>query len=379
MMKDWVRATIVAVLTALAASVAELLDRGGSTTALVVLTGFVALGELVVLRPPHRAALPLAYAFMLVLVRATSPAECILAFAVAELVVLPLRTEAWSERVRASVEHFGAGIVALGVYRLADSIDGLSPTPRMLSALALSGVAIIVVHEVSAFSRSYRLPPIGGADLALVASGMLMAIGFRGVEARESVGLWSVALFSIPLLSAWYSFERLAVISRTSAQTIEALSVVPEMAGLATPGHAARVADLSVLVGDRLGLRRRDLDDLRAAALLHHLGHLCLDAEEVRDRPIEPAEVAEKGAEILRQTDLAKAGDLLATDDLHLGGQILRVVSAYDDLVTSGTPVDTAVDALYSGPGFVYDPRVLEALDATVAPSAVSPVGATAG
>ena len=378
-MKDWVRVAIVAVLTALAAAVAELLDHGGAATALVVLTGVVSLGELVVLRPPHRAALPLAYAFMLVLVRAASPAECIVAFAIAELVVLPLRTEVWNERLRASVEHFGAGIVALGVYRLADSIDGFTATPRMLTALALSGVAMIVVHELTAFARSYRLPPVGGADLALVASGMLMAIGFRGVEARQSVGLWSVALFSIPLLAAWYSFERLAVISRTSVQTIEALSVVPEMAGLSSHGHAARVADLSVRVGDGLGLRRRDLDDLRAAALLHHLGHLCLDAEEMRDRPIEPAEVAEKGAEILRQTDLARAGDLLATDDLHLGGQILRVVSAYDDLVIAGASTEHAIDALYSGPGFVYDPRVLEALDAIVAPSAVTAVGASAG
>ena len=373
------RVAIVAVLTALAAAVAELLDHGGATTALVVLTGVVALGELVVLRPPHRAALPLAYAFMLVLVRAASPAECIVAFAIAELVVLPLRTEVWNERVRASIEHFGAGIVALGVYRVADSIEAFTPTPRMLTALALSGVAMIVVHELTVFARSYRFPPVGGADLALVASGMLMAIGFRGVQARQSVGLWSVALFSIPLLAAWYSFERLAVISRTSAQTIEALSVVPEMAGLSSHGHAARVADLSVRVGDALGLRRRDLDDLRAAALLHHLGHLSLDAEEVRDRPIEPAEVAEKGAEILRQTDLARAGDLLATDDLHLGGQILRVVSAYDDLVIAGVSTEHAIDALYSGPGFVYDPRVLEALDAIVAPSAVSPAGATAG
>ena len=378
-MKDWVRVAIVAVLTALAAAVAEFLDHGGAATALVVLTGVVALGELVVLRPPHRAALPLSYAFMLVLVRAASPGECIAAFAIAELVVLPLRTEIWNERVRASIEHFGAGIVALGVYRLADSIDAFTPTPRMLTALALSGVTMIVMHELTVFARSYRFPPVGGADLALVASGMLMAIGFRGVQARESVGLWSVALFSIPLLAAWYSFERLAVISRTSAQTIEALSVVPELAGLSSHGHAERVADLSVRVGDALGLRRRDLDDLRAAALLHHLGHLCLDAEEMRDRPIEPAEVAEKGAEILRQTDLARAGDLLATDDLHLGGQILRVVSAYDDLVIAGVSTEHAIDALYSGPGFIYDPRVLEALDAIVAPSVVTAVGASAG
>jgi hypothetical protein len=365
-MSQGVRVAVVVVLGGLAAAAAELADPGGSATALVLLAGAVALGELVVMRPPHREPLPLSYAFMLVLVRAASPVECALAFVAAELVAAALRTGPAPERFRQGYEHLVAGLVALVVYRVAFRVDLLTPTPRVLTALALSGVAMIIVHEVFAFGRARRVPPLGGADLALVASGMLMAIGFRGVEARESVGLWSVVLFSIPLLAAWYSFERLAVISRTSEQTIEALSVVPELAGLAPAGHAARVARLSVRVGDAMGLRRRELDDLRAAALLHHLGHLCLDAEEVRDRPIEPSEVADKGAEILRQTDLANAGDLLATDDARVGGQILRAVSAFDDLVAADTPVDAAIDALYSGPGFVYDKRVVDALDRVV-------------
>jgi HD-GYP domain-containing protein (c-di-GMP phosphodiesterase class II) len=137
------------------------------------------------------------------------------------------------------------------------------------------------------------------------------------------------------------------------------------MAGLARDGHAARVAALSVEVGDAMGLRRSDIDDLRAAALLHHLGHLCLDAPEMRDEPIEPFEVADKGAEILRQTDLALAGDLLATDAVTVGGQILRLASAYDDLRDDHT-VDDSLDALAAGPGFLYDRRVLDAFERVV-------------
>jgi hypothetical protein len=229
------------------------------------------------------------------------------------------------------------------------------------------------------FAGTHRLPPVGGADLALIASAMLMAIGFRAVGGHESVGLWGVALFAVPLLAAWYSFERLAVISRTSEQTIEALSVVPEMAGLAGQGHAARVAELSVRVGDELGLRRRALDDLRAAALLHHLCHLCLDAPEMRDEPIEPYEVADQSAAILRQTDLASAGDLLATDAVSVGGQVLRLASAYDDL-RADTDVDGALDALAAGPGFLYDRRVFGALERVVSAdrSTADAVGAPA-
>jgi response regulator RpfG family c-di-GMP phosphodiesterase len=172
----------------------------------------------------------------------------------------------------------------------------------------------------------------------------------------------------VPLLAAWYSFERLASIRRTYEQTIGALSVVPELAGLVRSGHAERVAVLAERLGHELGLHARDLEYLHAATLLHHLGHLCLDDPEVRGAPIESWEVADKGAEILRQTDyLAPAGDLLASDATAIGGQILKVASAFDEL-TAGDPTlgPAAVEALYSGPGYVYDIRVLAALDRIV-------------
>jgi hypothetical protein len=260
--------------------------------------------------------------------------------------------------------------VGLGTYLVVHPLALMDPTPWMLTTLAVSGGMMIVAHEAAWYLRRRRRPTPGGPDLALVASGILMAIGFRAVGGHSSVGLWGVVLFSVPLLAAWYSFARLEIISRTSEQTIAALSAVPEMGGLARPGHAARVAALAVQLGEDLGLGRRELEDLRAAALLHHLGHLCLDSPEVSGRPPAPHEVSDKGAEILRQTDLAPAGDLLATDHVSLGGQILRVTSSYDDLRADGT-VDEALDALAAGPGFLYDRRVFDALERAVSTTRV--------
>jgi hypothetical protein len=360
------RVGIVAVLTAVGALATELADPGGAATALVVLTGAVAAGEHVILRPRHRGPVPLSYAFMLVIVRAFSAPTALIAIAIAETVALPLREDATTRRrVAASGQHLVAGVAGLLVYHVLWPLQPLNPTAWMLTVLAASSLTMLFVHEAIAFVSTRRVPPVGGPDLALVASGMLMAIGFQGVDGHQSVGLWGVALFSVPLLAAWFSYERLAVISRTSEQTIVALSAVPEMAGLARLGHAARVAELSVDVGDAMGMRRAELDNLRAAALLHHLGHLCLDAPEVRDQPIEPYEVADKGAEILRQTDLASAGDLLATDAVTVGGQILRLASAYDDLRDDHGTAD-ALDALAAGPGFLYDRRVLDAFERVV-------------
>ena len=70
------------------------------------------------------------------------------------------------------------------------------------------------------------------------------------------MGLWGPAVFTIPLLAAWYSYEHLDVIRRTYDQTIRALGAAPELGGMVRDGHAERVADLA----------RRDGHDARLLA-----------------------------------------------------------------------------------------------------------------
>ena len=130
------------------------------------------------------------------------------------------------------------------------------------------------------------------------------------------MGLWGPAVFTIPLLAAWYSYEHLDVIRRTYDQTIRALGAAPELGGMVRDGHAERVAELTVAIGGALGFSRHELDQLETAALLHHLGQVCLD-EPDDGRPPEPVAVAQAGAAILRGTQLlAPAGDIIAAESL---------------------------------------------------------------
>ena len=76
------------------------------------------------------------------------------------------------------------------------------------------------------------------ADVALVTSATLMAISATGVEGTDGMGLWGPAVFTIPLLAAWYSYEHLDVIRRTYDQTIRALGAAPELGGMVRDGHA---------------------------------------------------------------------------------------------------------------------------------------------
>ena len=341
-------------------------------------------GELLVLRPAERAALPLSYAVMLVLLRAGSPAEFLVTVVAAEAVAYLLRPERseW-DRIWLTATRLAAAVAALGAFHaVVNVMHGTDSRWMVLTALFAAGVAEILVDDLLQVvrARHFYLSTRGrSADLALITSGMLMSIGYRGIGGLEGMGLWGPLLFSIPLLAAWYSFERLASIRRTYEQTISALSVVPELAGLVREGHATRVADLSVALGRELHLPVQDLEYLRAAALLHHLGHLCLDDPE-RPGPRDRAERGDGQGRRDPARDRVPAAGRRPPGVRHgLGRQPdPAVASAFDEL-TAGDPTfnDAAIEALYSGPGYVYDPRVLDVLERVAGVGAKVPSGSS--
>jgi hypothetical protein len=361
-------------------AVAVVAGPTSTTFTIAVLAAGVLVGELLELRPLERATVPLSYAVVLVLLRAATPLEFCVAILAAELAATVLRpSSGLRERGELLVQRLAAAALALGVYQLLLVGDAAGGKARVLTALALAGIAELAVDEAVFSFRSRRLDLSGhgrSAQLALVTSGMLMAVGYDGLEGKGGMGLWGPLFFSVPLLAAWYSFERLAAIRRTYTQTLRALSIVPELGGLVREGHAERVAGLALAMGRDLGLDPRDLEYLEAASLLHHIGHVCLDDPSELGRPVESSEVAHASAEMLRQAEfLAPAAELLSPDPHPFGGaerswtsvsgQVLRVASAYDELSEGGQArLETgAVEALYSGPGYVYDPRVLAALE----------------
>jgi len=200
---------------------------------------------------------------------------------------------------------------------------------------------------------------------------MLMAIGYRGVDGHGQVGLWGPLLFSTPLLAAWYAFERLASATRAYRQTIEALAMAPEFGGIVPPGHSQRVAALSSAMAGVLGVSPKDTSDLEMAALLHHLGQVTIDEPEDA-HAIPPSQVANVTSAMLREIKpLAGAGDIVAGDAddprRRLAVQVLRVASDYDDLTArDSNEADVAIETLRSAPGYVYDDKVLAALERVV-------------
>jgi hypothetical protein len=373
------RVTLVAVFGLVGAGITALVYPGYED--LVILGAALVGSELFQLRPVGRAALPLSFAVVVVLVAATTPVEFAIVVGVGYVLGVALRPEPvgpW-QRTLLLAERLAEGYCVRAAYRLVIDITGHADTRVLvLGGLAAASIAPIVVSDIVTAVRERRIAPPGarGADLALVTSAILMAVGYAGINGQGRLGLWGPLLFCIPLVAAWYSFELLASTRRSFRQTVSALGAAPELGGLVRVGHVERVAELAVEMGRELDVSAVDLEHLETAALLHHLGAVCLD-EPAAGAQHDPFEVAKSGASMLRASEaLAPAGDIVAAEpSLHrppgslpvpaaLAGQVLKVASAFDEL-TEGQDEHArwAVEALYTGPGYVYDGRVLGALE----------------
>lgn len=381
-MRRFLHVAVLIVGSAVVAVGTELSDPGTKWAALVLIGGAIAAGELIELRPPFRAPLPISFAFMVVLAERASVEDAALVLMVALLATFLVRPEPTSVEARLAlfVERLAEGLGTVVVYHAVVAQLG-TPTnvTGELIALAAASVTPIVVSEIARMIRERRVHISAhgrSADLALITSAMLMAVSDQGIDGGLGMGLWGPVIFTIPLLAAWYSYEQLNVIRRTYDQTIRSLGAAPELGGIVREGHAERVAALAVATASEMGFSRHELEHLETAALLHHLGQVCLD-EPGDGRAPEWAAVAQAGAEILRTTPLlSPAGDIIAAEPMAyrddkvgsqpaaMAGQVLKVTSAFDEL-SRGRPdsASAALEALYSAPGFVYDERVLGALE----------------
>ncbi|HEX5616366.1 MAG TPA: hypothetical protein VFZ83_14525 [Acidimicrobiia bacterium] len=352
------------------------------TAALLFLASLVVAGELLELRLERGTGITLAYAPVVVLAAAFPVGDALITLLAAQIVAFVVRDE--PARITARLGRFAhRGVVAfgtVGMYQLGERlVDGEMDVATLFVVLCAAVAVQLVLDELwrTLTHEPTGLTPRGRlAWLALAASALLMAIGYRGVDGDGNFGIWAPVLFSIPLLATWYSFERLDTISRTHRQTIAALAVAPELAGMVRAGHAERVAELSLAIAADLELPTDERVHLETAALLHHLGQVTLEDPEELGRPNDPAEVAAVTAAMLREIEsLAGAGEIIAgpsndsgRDRDRLASQVLKVASAFDDLCEGDWECrDAAFAALCSAPGYLYDGRVVEALGRVVA------------
>ncbi len=170
---------------------------------------------------------------------------------------------------------------------------------------------------------------------------------------------------------------------------IEALVFALEAKDKYTGGHSRRVADISIAIGNELGLSGDDIADLKWASLLHDVGKIAVD-QMVQNKPGKLTREeyehimihAHVGAGIVKPVVNERVVDIIehhhdhfdgtglhqeiAREQIPLGARILAVADAYDAM-TSDRPyraslsVREAVSEIKTCTGTQFDPVIANA------------------
>lgn len=271
--------------------------------------------------------------------------------------------------------------------------DGLPPWQQalLMLAIALAGlVADVLVTSSVVLPRGRRTWARAVRDevrqtfllsSALAVTGVLIALAAR------PLGVAAVPLFLVPLMLSQFAFRRFISIRATYLQTIRTLSRLTDIAGYTPAGHSERVAELSVKVGRELSLPARELLELEYAALLHDIGQVALiepipGGATVLAAPADQRRIESDTVDIIRETgvldDVARILEHQTTPyrqmrefnaEIPLTSRVIKVVNAYEDLtagVRSGRARDRALERIFLGLGYEYDPDVVDALQRAV-------------
>jgi len=249
-----------------------------------------------------------------------------------------------------------------------------------------------------------------------------LAYGFVGAVvaiAYEAVHIYALAVFLVPLVlmratqlghlrSSRESSDRLREAADTihrqnvsleeanrllrhrSTEALEGLSATVDARDAYTAGHSRRVREISLRIGEEIGLSQGELEMLGHAALFHDIGKIAVpDAILMKPGALSPAERtvmqihSEEGAEIVSRLGfLADAVPAirhhhenfdgtgypaaLTNVEIPLGARIIHVADALDAMMNArvyrpGRSLDGALVELRRRSGTQFCPRCVDA------------------
>jgi len=180
-------------------------------------------------------------------------------------------------------------------------------------------------------------------------------------------------------------------VSALHLRTIEALALAIDAKDHTTHAHLHRVRTYAVAIAKELGLDDRELDALRAAALLHNIGKLAVpdhiiskpgrltpeEFDKMKIHPVVGAEILEKVgfpypvAPIVRSHHEKWNGtgypEGLKAEEIPIGARILAAVDCLDAIATDrqyrkALSLDDAMKTVAHEAGTSFDPIVVEVL-----------------
>jgi putative nucleotidyltransferase with HDIG domain len=230
------------------------------------------------------------------------------------------------------------------------------------------------------------------------------------VKAASVLLGWQTSLLLLPILYVIYSSHRLYVdrledekkraeqqrkhaeeVAALHRRTIEVLALAIAAKDQTTHDHLERVEVYAIAVGKELGLDERELEALRASALLHDIGKLGVpeyiiskpgrltpeEFEKMKTHTVVGAEIVERirfpypVAPIVRshheKWDGTGYPDGLSGERIPIGARILSAVDCLDALASDrqyrrALPLHEAIKIVESESGKAFDPKVVAIL-----------------
>ena len=229
-------------------------------------------------------------------------------------------------------------------------------------------------------------------------------------EATHFIG-WQPALLLLPILFVIYRSHNLYIgrleearrraeeqrahaleVAGLQRRSIETLALAIEAKDQTTSDHLERVEVYAVEVAKELGFGEKEMEALRAAALLHDIGKLAVpeyiiskpgkltqeEFEKMKTHTVVGAEIVERirfpypVAPLVRghheKWDGSGYPDGLAGEQIPLGARILAAVDTLDALASDrqyrrAMPLEQAIAIVRAESGKSFDPKVVEILE----------------
>ena len=285
--------------------------------------------------------------------------------------------------------------------------------------LLVAFIGTYFIEEKSIILNFYYLPVLVASYLLGQRMGLLTAILsilavllFVFIFPESFFGSKQI-LHNFALLSSWAGFlilasivvgtlyelseRRMLDLRKAYIGILEILSKYLESTDRYTKGHSLRVSEFSQEIALAMGLSKIEVENIRAAGLLHDIGKIEISGEVLRkaaDLSMEERALidthAAKGANILSSVGAVlnevvpivlahhkyfmsefEAGSKEQAQ-IPLGARIVAVVDSFDAMVTDrpyrkGMPPWKALEELTAKAGTQFDPQVVEAFKKVIA------------
>jgi hypothetical protein len=327
------------VFAAVAAALVLLGKIEGVDGLVVAAVGMLIAASLLVVVQAPIGSVPLGYTLIIAVAGLATVDFYFAALALALLVTLPVLAVRYGteDTARRITRWLAAGCACGGAAAAMRALVPGSSADLFLLRVTVAGALFLSVEVlVRSVLPTPTAPSISLRQAWPVHVSLLCAAGLLAVAYQKDS--WMAVVAVAPLVMTRFAFDRYAAAQQAYRQTIKALSIVPEVAGVTPLGHGERSAVYAVALARRLGLNDEAVERVSTAARLHHIGYVAVDDPQEATTREDKIRLAKQGADILRRTEfLVDVGDLVesvsALEVTSREAAVLQVATAFDHLV----------------------------------------------